>query len=79
MHPEETPTTSLQAGQVGYIACNMKVSSEGRYWLRLIVLALTLLSAHIGDTIHRTGEPVEPMVAFQPTKAMVSLRKFRCF
>jgi len=29
MHPEELPTTRLQAGQVGYIACNMKNSSEG--------------------------------------------------
>lgn len=55
MHPEETPTTSLHAGQVGYIACNMKQSSE----------------AHIGDTLHRIGEVVEPMAGFQPTKAMV--------
>jgi translation elongation factor EF-4 len=29
MHPEEVPTSSLQPGQVGYIACNMKESSEG--------------------------------------------------
>jgi len=29
MHPEEVPTASLQPGQVGYIACNMKESSEG--------------------------------------------------
>lgn len=29
MHPEELPTTSLQSGQVGYIACSMKESSEG--------------------------------------------------
>jgi translation elongation factor EF-4 len=29
MHPEEIPTSSLQSGQVGYIACNMKESSEG--------------------------------------------------
>lgn len=29
MHPEEMPTTSLQPGQVGYMACNMKQSSEG--------------------------------------------------
>lgn len=76
MHPEETPTTSLQAGQVGYIACNMKVSSEGSYGLHSIVLGLTLLPAHIGDTIHRVGEPVEPMVGFQPTKAMVSVCEF---
>jgi translation elongation factor EF-4 len=29
MHPEELPTTSLQAGQVGYVACNMKQANEG--------------------------------------------------
>ncbi|KAF5381035.1 hypothetical protein D9615_004155 [Tricholomella constricta] len=55
MHPEEVPTDSLRAGHVGYIACNMKESSE----------------AHIGDTIHRVGEPVEPLPGFQPAKAMV--------
>lgn len=55
MHPEEVPTTQLLPGQVGYIACNMKQSSE----------------AHIGDTIHRVGETVEPMAGFQPAKAMV--------
>ncbi|KAG6868828.1 Translation factor guf1 mitochondrial [Termitomyces sp. T159_Od127] len=57
MHPEEVPTNSLHAGQVGYIACNMKESSEG--------------SAHIGDTLHRVGEPVDPLPGFQPAKAMV--------
>ncbi|PPQ99995.1 hypothetical protein CVT26_009277 [Gymnopilus dilepis] len=55
LHPEEVPTTSLNPGQVGYIACNMKQSSE----------------AHIGDTLHRVGEVVEPMAGFQPAKAMV--------
>ncbi|KAF9246426.1 P-loop containing nucleoside triphosphate hydrolase protein [Melanogaster broomeanus] len=55
MHPEELPTTSLQPGQVGYIACNMKESSE----------------AHIGDTLHRVGVLVDPMPGFQPAKAMV--------
>lgn len=30
MHPEEIPTPELRPGQVGYIACNMKESSEGR-------------------------------------------------
>jgi hypothetical protein len=29
MHPEEVPTGVLHAGQVGYIACNMKQPSEG--------------------------------------------------
>ncbi|KAI0256867.1 GTP-binding protein lepa [Lactifluus subvellereus] len=55
MHPEEVPTAQLLPGQVGYIACNMKQSSE----------------AHIGDTLHRVGEPVEPMPGFKPAKAMV--------
>ncbi|KIJ69083.1 hypothetical protein HYDPIDRAFT_36176 [Hydnomerulius pinastri MD-312] len=55
MYPEEVPTTSLQPGQVGYIACNMKESSE----------------AHVGDTLHRVGVPVDPMPGFQPAKAMV--------
>ncbi|GLB34728.1 putative promotes mitochondrial protein synthesis [Lyophyllum shimeji] len=55
MHPEEVPADSLRAGQVGYVACNMKESSE----------------AHIGDTIHRVGESVEPLPGFQPAKAMV--------
>ncbi|KAF8912048.1 translation factor GUF1, mitochondrial [Gymnopilus junonius] len=55
LHPEEVPTKSLNSGQVGYIACNMKQSSE----------------AHIGDTLHRVGEAVEPMTGFQPAKAMV--------
>jgi translation factor GUF1, mitochondrial len=29
MNPEEVPVNSLNPGQVGYIACNMKESSEG--------------------------------------------------
>ncbi|KAF8643911.1 hypothetical protein AX16_008927 [Volvariella volvacea WC 439] len=55
MHPEEVPVDSLRPGQVGYIACNMKESSE----------------AHIGDTLFRVGQPVEPMPGFKPAKAMV--------
>ncbi|PFH54152.1 hypothetical protein AMATHDRAFT_135267 [Amanita thiersii Skay4041] len=55
MYPEQVPTSTLHPGQVGYIACNMKESSE----------------AHIGDTLHRVGQPVEPMPGFQPMKAMV--------
>ncbi|CCM04403.1 uncharacterized protein FIBRA_06580 [Fibroporia radiculosa] len=55
MHPEESPTASLQPGQVGFIACNMKESSE----------------AHVGDTLHRVGETVEPMPGFKLAKAMV--------
>ncbi|KIK59544.1 hypothetical protein GYMLUDRAFT_74444 [Collybiopsis luxurians FD-317 M1] len=55
MYPEEVPTDILCPGQVGYIACNMKESSE----------------AHIGDTLHRVGEPVPPMPGFKASKAMV--------
>ncbi|KAF6763966.1 P-loop containing nucleoside triphosphate hydrolase protein [Ephemerocybe angulata] len=55
MHPEEIPTQNLYPGQVGYIACNMKQSSE----------------AHIGDTLYRVGSEVEPLAGFQPAKAMV--------
>ncbi|KAL1735424.1 P-loop containing nucleoside triphosphate hydrolase protein, partial [Schizophyllum commune] len=55
MHPEEVPATGLFPGQVGYIACNMKESAE----------------AHIGDTLHRVGAPVDPMPGFRPAKAMV--------
>ncbi|KAI0341647.1 GTP-binding protein lepa [Trametopsis cervina] len=55
MHPEEMSTQTLRPGQVGYVACNMKESSE----------------AHIGDTLHRVGAPVDPMPGFKPAKAMV--------
>lgn len=27
--------------------------------------------AHIGDTLHRVGAPVDPMPGFKPAKAMV--------
>lgn len=30
MHPEQIETDLLNAGQVGYIACNMKDSTEGK-------------------------------------------------
>ncbi|KAI0636399.1 GTP-binding protein lepa [Trametes polyzona] len=55
MHPEEVPTDCLRPGQVGFVACSMKESSE----------------AHIGDTFYRVGHPVEPMPGFKPAKAMV--------
>lgn len=29
LNPEELPTSHLQPGQVGFISCNMKESSEG--------------------------------------------------
>ncbi|KAF8609890.1 GTP-binding protein lepa [Ceratobasidium sp. AG-I] len=55
MHPEEESTGILQTGQVGYITCNMKESSE----------------AHIGDTLHHAGVSVEALPGFRPAKAMV--------
>ncbi|KAJ7047057.1 P-loop containing nucleoside triphosphate hydrolase protein [Mycena alexandri] len=55
MNPEENPVNGLYPGQVGYIACNMKESSE----------------AHIGDTLYRVGAAVDPMPGFKPAKAMV--------
>ncbi|CDO76442.1 hypothetical protein BN946_scf184781.g19 [Trametes cinnabarina] len=55
MHPEELPTDCLRPGQVGFVACSMKESSE----------------AHIGDTFYRVGQPVDPMPGFKPAKAMV--------
>lgn len=50
MYPEETPTTALYPGQVGYVACNMKESSEGADILgalcrQMLTLALKLISA----------------------------------
>ncbi|KAG5654114.1 Translation factor guf1 mitochondrial [Sphagnurus paluster] len=67
MHPEEVPTDSLRAGQVGYIACNMKESSEAKKKQSYEGFRV----AHIGDTIHRVGESVEPLPGFKPAKAMV--------
>ena len=29
LHPEEVSTSALLPGQVGYVSCNMKESSEG--------------------------------------------------
>jgi hypothetical protein len=55
MHPEEVPTTSLQPGQVGYIACNMKQSSEGVYRFPCIsVTNVGLASSKLILGIHYT-------------------------
>lgn len=77
MHPEELPTASLQPGQVGYIACNMKESSEGR-WSCVLFWNCHKGGhlAHVGDTLYRVGTPVDPMPGFRPAKAMVSMRCF---
>ncbi|KAG8947680.1 Translation factor guf1 mitochondrial [Tulasnella sp. 424] len=49
------PGGNAGCNTVGYVACNMKQSSE----------------AHIGDTFYRMGEPVEPLGGFKQSKAMV--------
>ena len=70
LHPEEVSTSVLLSGQVGYVSCNMKESSEGvnaNYQFYRLSPAL----AHIGDTFHLAGQPVEPMPGFQQAKAMV--------
>ncbi|KAJ8461864.1 hypothetical protein ONZ45_g18142 [Pleurotus djamor] len=55
MHPEEKPTSALYPGQVGYMACVMKDPTD----------------AHVGDTLFRVGQPVEPVPGFKPAKPMV--------
>ncbi|XP_077984203.1 translation factor Guf1, mitochondrial-like [Glandiceps talaboti] len=55
MHPEQTPTHKLHAGQVGYLIAGMHKIQE----------------AQIGDTLHHHKSPVEPMVGFKPAKPMV--------
>ena len=71
LHPEEVSTSVLFPGQVGYVSCNMKESSEGLNASSPILSSLMLVLAHIGDTFHLAGQPVEPMPGFQQAKAMV--------
>lgn len=55
MHPNQLPVERLCAGQVGYIICGMKRSSE----------------AHIGDTFYLNGKEVDPLPGFEELKPMV--------
>ncbi|KAG0345036.1 Translation factor guf1 mitochondrial [Podila humilis] len=55
MYPEQTATTSLQAGQVGYFVLNMKTLSE----------------SHVGDTFFDHKNIGTPMPGFVPAKPMV--------
>lgn len=55
MHPSQFTIERLSAGQVGYVICGMKKSSE----------------AHIGDTFHLHGKEVEPLPGFEELKPMV--------
>ncbi|XP_022672080.1 translation factor GUF1 homolog, mitochondrial-like isoform X3 [Varroa jacobsoni] len=49
MHPDETPTKELRAGQSGYVVANMRVSTE----------------ANIGDTLHSTTVKPEDVVTLR--------------
>ena len=55
MHPNQFPVEKLCAGQVGYVVCGMKKSSE----------------AHIGDTFFIQGKEVDPLPGFEELKSMV--------
>lgn len=55
LRPDEHPTNTLYAGQVGYIVAGMKDVKE----------------AQIGDTLYHHKYPVEPLPGFKPAKAMV--------
>lgn len=54
--PQRVPCESLQAGQVGYVICNIKSIDD----------------VHIGDTLcHANDESVEPFPGYQEPKRMV--------
>ncbi|KAJ3365522.1 hypothetical protein HDU91_002199 [Kappamyces sp. JEL0680] len=55
MFPTKTSTPSLSAGQVGYVAMNLKTTRD----------------ANIGDTFYRMGSPTERFPGFSPAKSMV--------
>ncbi|ENN72980.1 hypothetical protein YQE_10395, partial [Dendroctonus ponderosae] len=55
LRPQEIEVNELVAGQIGLIGCNMRSSQE----------------AHIGDTIHLSGQQVEALPGFSPIKPMV--------
>ena len=54
--PQRQPCDLLEAGQVGYLICNIK----------------TLKDVHIGDTVlHASDEVSQPLPGYQPPKRMV--------
>lgn len=60
MYPERVSIDMLKAGQVGYIVCGMKQTSE----------------AMIGDTFMNVSQPVEPLPGFEEPKPMVFVGAF---
>ena len=55
MYPERHKTSSLRAGQVGYLLTGMKDSAE----------------AQVGDTLHLHGRPVQALPGFVEARSMV--------
>ncbi|XP_056625925.1 translation factor Guf1, mitochondrial [Triplophysa dalaica] len=55
LRPDEHPTETLYAGQVGYVIAGMKEVKE----------------AQIGDTLYLQKQPVEALPGFKPAKPMV--------
>ncbi|OMJ11543.1 Translation factor GUF1-like protein, mitochondrial [Smittium culicis] len=55
MYPEMKKTNALNAGQVGYVVCNMK----------------SILEAHVGDTFYWQKNPVDSLPGFKQPKPMV--------
>ncbi|KTF90089.1 hypothetical protein cypCar_00023881 [Cyprinus carpio] len=55
LRPDEHPTETLYAGQVGYVIAGMKEVKE----------------AQIGDTLYLHKQPVEALPGFKPAKSMV--------
>ncbi|XP_056638227.1 translation factor GUF1 homolog, mitochondrial isoform X1 [Diorhabda sublineata] len=55
LRPGEVPVDKLVAGQIGLLGCNMRSTKE----------------AHIGDTIHHSNTPIEPLKGFRPSRPMV--------
>ncbi len=54
--PQRQPADSLQAGQVGYLICNIKALGH----------------VHVGDTVSTAvGDPAEPLPGYQEPKRMV--------
>lgn len=60
MYPDRTSTTTLSAGQVGYIVPGMKKSQE----------------AHVGDTFGLVNTAFEPLPGFEEAKPMVFVGAF---
>lgn len=53
--PQQRPCAQLQAGQVGYLICNIKQISQ----------------VHIGDTVSVPNDPAEPLPGYKKPKRMV--------